>query len=212
MIKQLCAALLLGVSGQAAAAIINFDDITTSGSGSLSSTYQGYQWSSGWYVHSDQRYQNVYKNSYGSISGEYAAFNGFGRETMTLKSSGLFDFTGAFFSAWAWRDNLASFSSRSITVAGYRSGSLIDQLTMQLSADQFDWLQADFLDIDELRLMSSNNRQWWLIDDLTLNESGAFNTSALVSEPGSIVLICLGLWMLSAVTFYPRMTRIVKAD
>ncbi len=209
MIKKIVAVFTLLFSGIAHAAVIDFDDVTTSGYAALSSNYNGYNWGSSWYAHSDERYANVYRNTYGSTSGDYAAFNGGGQRVMRLTSLSLFDFTGAYFSAWAWRDDFWNYAATSITLQGYRQNALVESLTMQLSADQFDWLQADFQDVDEIHFISSGSGKWWLMDDLTVNASGALLNPSSVSSPGSIVLIGMGLMVL---LFIPRRVKLVNSD
>jgi len=167
--------------GSANATVINFDDITTSSQQAISANYAGMNWGSSWYVESSSTSGN------GSVSGDYAAFNGFGQLTMNLSNGLDFDFTGAYFTSWGSNGTFQSYSATSITVEGYNNNALVGSVSMNLSAGQYDWFQTDLLAVDEVRFISSSSSQWWLMDDLTINESTS------VPEPTTLALLVLGL-------------------
>ena len=187
-LKKIAAGVLLAASlSPVQATILTFDDITTTTNyAQLSTDYGGFNWGANWYVESDRAYAN-YGNSYGSTSGEYAAFNGYGVLSVALNSGANFDFNGASFTGWAINNSYQSLTATSVTVQGYNNGSLVGTASMNLSADKYDWLSTNLLGVDELRFISSNSDQWWLMDDFT------FNQTTVVPEPGSLALMCLGL-------------------
>jgi hypothetical protein len=180
MKKIICLFVCL-FAGTANAVVINFDAITTTDEQAISANYAGMSWGGNWYVESSTSSGN------GSVSGDYAAFNGFGELAMNLSSDVDFDFTGAYFTSWTLRGLSQYYSATSITIEGYNNNALIGSVSMNLSADQYDWFQADLLGVDEVRFISSSSKQWWLMDDLTINESTS------VPEPASVALFGLGL-------------------
>ena len=56
--------------------------------------------------------------------------------------------------------------------------------SMNLSASQYDWLQADLLGVTRLDFISSASGEWWLMDDFTYEP---------VPEPTTMLLLGTGL-------------------
>jgi len=167
-------ALTFGLVTKANAAVINFDDIAVPASPgyiAMPVGYMGLTWDPLFYVESDAHIAAVYANTYDSPSGENQVSNSIGALSISITSGTEFDFIGANFSGFAANDTLNSvFTATSITLEGYNSGALVDTVSMNLSTIQYDWLQADISGIDELRFISSGDFQYWLVDDLTLNQ------------------------------------------
>ena len=163
------------MTGLAVADVIYFDDITTSDFEAVPSEYCGFNWGTDEFgVVSDSAYSSYhYNNTYGSPSGEYAAFNDRGKENLVVTSisGNYFDFNGAYFSGWAQENQCCEFTATSITVYGYRDEVLVGTVSMDLSASQYDWLQADMAGINKLEFVSSGNNKFWIMDDFTFNEN-----------------------------------------
>ena len=178
LLSIFCAlALTFGLVTKANAAVINFDDIAVAispGYSAMPVGYMGLTWDTAFYIESDTHYATLYANTYGSPSGENAASNSLGALSTSITSGTEFGFIGANFSGFAANDTLnGAFTATGIIIEGYNTGNLVDTVSMSLSTTQYDWLQADILGIDELRFISSGDFQWWLMDDLTLNQVAA---------------------------------------
>jgi len=180
---------MFNISG---ATVIYFDDITTSSSSFIPSDYQGLNWGGDNHFgviidNGGYSYQTTFENTYGSPSGEYAAYNSYG-VTVSLSSDAIFDFTGAYFTSWAYNDDFGECSSTSILLSGYNGSRLIGTVSMSLSANQYDWLQADLVGINTLIFEASGDKKWWLMDNFTYNE-----TASPVPESATILLLGIGL-------------------
>ncbi|MBC2696404.1 MAG: hypothetical protein HF982_14240 [Desulfobacteraceae bacterium] len=163
------------MTGLADADVIYFDDITTGDFEAVPLEYCGFNWGTNEFgVVSDNAYSSYhYNNTYGSPSGEYAAFNDRGKENLivTSISGNNFVFNGAYFSGWAQEDQCFEFTATSITVYGYRDEVLVGTVSMDLSNSQYDWLKADMDGINKLQFVSSGNNKFWIMDDFTFNEN-----------------------------------------
>ena len=53
---------------------------------------------------------------------------------------------------------------------------------MNLSADKYDWLTANFPSVDEVRFLNDGLGTWWLLDNFTYNETAG------VPEPASLIV------------------------
>ena len=170
------------MTGLAVANIIYFDDITTGDFEAVPLEYCGFNWGTDEFgVVSDSAYSSYhYNNNYGSPSGEYAVFNDRGHDNLVVTSisGNYFDFNGAYFSGWAQEDQCKEFTATSITVYGYRDEVLAGTVSMDLSAGQYDWLQADMDGINKLKFVSSENNKFWIMDDFTFNENISADTIA----------------------------------
>ncbi len=92
-------------------------------------------------------------------------------------------FTGPHFTGWAFDNKVSEGTATSITINGYNSGTLVGTSSMGLSADRYDWLQADIANITSLEFISSADFEWWLMDDFTFKKvstrPGTSNNAAL---------------------------------
>jgi hypothetical protein len=203
----LCPLLLVfGILASAGAAVIDFEDIPGTKDPRFVPHTHGdfFYWNVGedppdyyeWAVVSDTFYQ-TYGNTYGSPSGEYAAFNDAGDESLSLSSrssSSDFYFVGAYFTSWAVHDEFGDQSATTITIEGWNDDGInvsnVWNLAMSLSADRYDWLAAGSLSsiaVDELRFIAPDDGKYWLMDDLT------YSTNAPIPIPSAVWLLGSGL-------------------
>jgi hypothetical protein len=170
--------LMLGMGSTVYAEVLDFEGlsdetgyVTMSSEGATN--YAGFTWNLNFGLVHDSYYLNTEGNTYDSPSGDYAVFNWNGLPGLNITRTSLFDFTGANFSAWAKND--APFvsghlsSATSITVYGYNGADLVDSVSMTLSTDQYNWLQADISDINRLvfQTQGATANSVWLMDDFT---------------------------------------------
>lgn len=175
--------------GRAQADVLTFDDISSASNTSpIPSSYAGFTWGDQWQVISDSYYSGTsYGNTYGSPSGEYAAYNASGALTISTTSDSLFDFRGASFTGWASSDSAAGYTSQSITVKGYRGGALVGSVSMPLPTNRYEWLSADFLQVDTLVFLNDGNTgRWWIMDDFTFEQQ---TNQAPVADAGESQMV-----------------------
>jgi hypothetical protein len=182
---------LLCTYGISNAVVLNFDNITN-GTGwyvlnSSSPNYGGMTWDNDFELVHRAYFQGNYANTYSFPSGNYAVYNSDGVSDVSLSLNGRFDFTGAYFAGWGESNSNAWYTSTSITVRGYASSAMVGSFTISLSANQFNWMQADIIGVDRLVFESTGNDQYWIMDNLTLKEP------APVPEPKTVLLLSSGL-------------------
>ncbi len=123
MVTLITMVMLIGLSIPGHTAVITFDDITSGVSSVKIPTnyYPDLTFNSSAYVQSDTNYATSWGNSYGSPSGEYALFNGFGVKTMVIDFFKTANFSGADFTAFAQNDGQRADSrtASSITLFAY---------------------------------------------------------------------------------------------
>lgn len=190
------AALLL--AGAAHATVINFDDLST-GAGTSKAfakdyVYAGLTWSSSaasststWTVATNDKpgYDN------GAHSGKQFLFNGFGVNNLSIGSTDLFDFGGAWFAA----PNVAAKASW-INIAAYDAANLLIGSTGNVDiSTTFSFIAADFHNVARLIISRDGGgaQRFFEMDDLV------FSRASQVPEPGAFALTGLGLlamgWM-----------------
>jgi len=194
-VTRFVAALALAWAWSANAAVLGFDDVSTAGSGKLGPLYGGFFWSSHQVI-SDTFFQSSTFSSFGSPSGEYAAFTS-GDEDGSLNKavsrSTPFDFNGASFASYGTRDDFGSSGARSLTIEGYNGSILVDSHTFDLSADRYTWERVDMEDVTKLVFLTPAFPNFYLMDDFTFDEA-IIDDDANVPAPASIALIGLGLF------------------
>lgn len=152
--------------------VVNFDDLITlnpQGWSPLGPQYGGFTWS-GWEWITQDAYQSAYANSYGSPSAPNMAYNSGGSSSITVSSELPFQFLGASFSTFAYRDLPQTWSAVGIRVTGYRGQEAVGSVERTLYPG-FKSLTADFENVDRLVFESINGlggaNTYWLMDGFT---------------------------------------------
>jgi hypothetical protein len=195
------------MAGVACATVLTFDDLPdASGYTAPIGTYGGFTWGGMYYLETNEYPVSTSGYTLGTISGNNVAYNGFGAPVTISSDNGSFDFTGAYLTA-AWSDNL------SVTLTGYAGGVQKYSENVVLSNSQPTSFNFDWLGIDTLKMSGSGGSNPYLthfaLDDFTFaataqtlqgDPTGLDPTGlgqvAPVPEPGTLVLLALGLGML----------------
>jgi hypothetical protein len=158
----------------------------------------------------NETYFGNYYNGYGFPSSSIAVYSNNDSNNpfvtnpdyaITVTRTAPFDFVGASIGGSTLWGYVNWFSAISLTIDGYRNGSLIDSVTTIPTIGSFAWLQADINGIDKLvftatgqyynysylNLANYGTGSYWYMDNFTYNES------ASVPEPATMLLLGLGL-------------------
>jgi hypothetical protein len=162
--------------------VLTFDDITSDPAGDfVPQGYGGFTYStlpdstSQFAVESNSEYQSFYHNTYGAPSGQYAAYNQ-GYTNTFISRPTAFNFVGASFSSFAGFNSYQSTSAKTLTLTGFRNGTAVNQLTVQLSPTGYNFVRANFRNIDTLEFTAAgapndtsnpNNENYFLFDNFT---------------------------------------------
>ena len=150
--------------------------------------YGGFTWNGGFFVEGNGDYDSTYGNTYGAPSGG-GAYNGFGDSPLTINSATPFTFIGADFTSWAQNDQFASFSSATVTIAGFDSSMhLVGVCSQTLSAASYNFLTCDFANVSTLVFHNDIDAagHWYLFDDFTYN-------GTTTPEPGTLLMFGSGI-------------------
>ncbi len=126
--------------------------------------YGGFTWDANIVAMENSFYRSNYGNTIDFPSNDIAVVNGYGTFAVSISRNEPFDFIGAYFSAFATDDQMASYSSTSVTLKGYNGATLVGASTFTLSPT-FSFFSANFSSINRLELQSSGNDQWWIMDN-----------------------------------------------
>ena len=150
--------------------VIDFDDILNSSFTAVPETYRGFAWSPEWYVANDDWFQETYFNTYSSPSGTNAGFNGFGVSDLGFfeHDGYYFSFDGASLASWGAFDAFYEPSAKSVIIEGYKDGSLVGTIQVDLSANSYRVVDTNFGLVDQVRFLTSEPSQWYLIDDIRI--------------------------------------------
>lgn len=187
--RKLCltALLVLALPMFSFATVLTFGPLC-SGScvGTALGTYGGFTWSGDMYAVGNGYYDSTYGNTYGAPSGG-AAYNGFGDDGTSVTSATPFTFIGADFTTWAQNDNYASFSSLTVTIAGFDSSMhLVGVCGQTLSAFGYNFLPCDLANVSTLVFHNDigTSGHWWLMDNFTYSTT---------PEPGTLLMFGSGV-------------------
>lgn len=191
-------ALVVLAPGRASADALNlnFDDLgggCQNNFGVTNPAYQGFVWSASWVTECDADYQDPdgWNNSYGSPSGDHAAFNGFGEFAVSLSRDTPFDLLGGMVSAWTTNDALGAFGSSSLTIDGYLGGNYMGTL-FQVLGSGYAPLAGSLTGVDELWFYASEPGKAWLLDDVHVQVE-----AEAIPEPASLLLLGSGLGLVT---------------
>ena len=197
---------VMSLPERAAAATLTFDDIpaclnTFANAGA--SNYGGLVWSASWAVECDTNYAVAFGNSYGSPSGDNAAFNGFGEFGVTIDAPAntTMDFLGGMVSSWTQNDVYTGNSSLTLQIDGYLNNVLQGSLVQFLLPGYASLVMGDVLGtlngVDQLIFYSDSPdaQHSWLLDDA---QFALHETVPEIPEPASLVLFGTGLCLVAA--------------
>ena len=182
--KRFLLASLLSLSAVAAnASVLTFDNVpgVTQNSYGQITSYQGFKFNNTLY------WIDVVGSpwNYGAVSGNFAMLNAQGGVGIVTKIGNAdFSFDGLYAQTWGQQ------AARSGTISGYNNGVQLWSETTVINGNSYIKFDAMGPKIDELRI---NMGDWFLIDNLALNEPAAAPAPAVVPEPASLALLGLAL-------------------
>lgn len=181
-------------AGAAASYTITFDDLPTPMEkfwGIVPDGYLGFDWELAEVV-KITGYQKEYGNKQAKFpSNPNAAYNGgndAGSEKISFAANEAFLLTGGYFSTWTENKKMAGYSSQGLTVTGYLDGKAVGSSTFSLTPD-FVWQEFTFgpVDLVVFRHQESDNRHWWVMDNLQVSA---------VPQPTTLILFGSGILIL----------------
>ena len=182
--KRFLLASLLSLSAVAAnASILTFDNIpgvTQNNHGAIDS-YQGFNFNAtlDWFDLVGSQW------NYGTVSGDFGMVNNLGDVGIVTKiGNANFSFDGLYAQTWNHE------GARSGTIYGYKNNVQLWSQTKVIDGNSYINFDAMSQKIDELRIDMGN---YFIIDNLALNEPAPPQAPAVVPEPASLALLGLAL-------------------
>jgi hypothetical protein len=190
--------VILGLSTYGYSTILTFDDIweNPNSIGGLSPEYGGLEWGNlivGNYNDSDN--SNLYVNTgfqNGAVSDGFIAWPNFGGPIDIESINGTFDFIGVYITSGYHVD-------MNVTVAGYLNEVLLYTTTVVTNNSTPTYFSFNYLGIDELSIISFGGILDEPFSDRDISnryailDNFAYNETAPVPEPSTIVLLSTGL-------------------
>jgi len=176
--NAMVAAVIATMVAAGNAAVLTFDDVTATPYDVIPNGYGGFNWNN-MYV-GNQNYMLGTGYDYGTVSGDYTAFNGGGN--VAAVSSSAFDFLGAYLTA-AWNIGL------NINLKGYNGASLLYDQTIVVDPYAPTWFNFNYYNIDQLVLISAGGVGAGLGEEGTQFAMDDFTYA--IPEPSSIAMIGL---------------------
>lgn len=145
----------------AEASVLTFDDITSDRTTLMPKSYEGFNWKNPSLVVSNSVFERI-RSPLRATSGKYTNV---GRFSILEKTNGTsFDFNGANFA------NINPFTGGGLYTLGIKNGKLLNiDHHVGISNIRYNWITADYMDIDRLIILS-DSRGLWSMDDFTTNK------------------------------------------
>ena len=177
-------ALLASPALWAGTVTLNFDDINTTSTKAIPSSYHTFTFGSNWDALNNNYYDFSDSNTVTFPSQPNVAFNGNGVNSVTLSNATPMQLTSLDAAWWAIHDVFSSgISSTSLTVEAFMNNTMVGSKTVNL-ATNFSLFNLNLPMANSWDFINSGGAAWWLVDDVTFT-SGTSTTP----EPASFGLL-----------------------
>ncbi len=170
---------LLLASTVTQAAVLDFDDISTTPSYIEFNTYKGFNFVNALVIHKNYAVDSGYNRN--TVSGNYSAWTYYDTLSMALASPGVFSFQGVNLAA-AWD------ASQTLNIKGYNGNTQLYSLDQIITNTTTTRLNLNWTGITRLVFTKVNGGNQFVLDNLTYNAS-----TTSVSAPATIGLFAVAL-------------------
>lgn len=177
--NMLAGAVLLLATTATQAAVMNFDDISSTLYTATFDTYKGFTFENALVIHKNYHAGSGYDKN--TVSGNYTAWTPYQTLTMTLASPGVFSFQGVNLAA-AWD------ASQILNIKGYNGNTQLYSLDQIITNTTTTRLNLNWTGITRLVFSKVNGGNQFALDNLTYNVS-----TTSVSAPATIGLFAVAL-------------------